>query len=166
MDRPSPVSWLIRAVAIGSRYGIGFIFFLSALSKLGNPDRFKDAVESYDLLSSDFNTVIALGLPWIELVLSLCLLSGIFIGGSFLLSITLLVAFAGAQASVLSRGMSIGCGCFDLSNPSGSDSDLVGTRSMVRTAVLGLLAIVGYVTYIRIRLTRVSVICRSKGDGD
>ena len=152
------------AVVIIGRVGIGLLFLLSALSKLRDPGRFEEAVDSYKMLSLEAVAVIASGLPWLELFLSLCLLCGIFVSGSFLLSIVLFTVFAGAQVSAISRGLSIGCGCFGLSSGPGSDVEVVGLQSLFRTSIFGVFAIVGYSTFIWTRLSRVNETSRSQSN--
>ena len=64
------------------------------------------------------NNIEALIIPWIELVIGVCLIMGVFIGGSTLISIILLIWFIIILSQALIRGIDLHCGCFDLSQKS------------------------------------------------
>ncbi len=56
--------------------------------------------------------VVALTLPWVELLTGLCLVLGIGTPGAGLVASALAGTYMIAMASALGRGLDIGCGCF------------------------------------------------------
>ena len=97
---------------IALRYVLGITFLLSAFSKLGNPPGFLGQVYAYEMVNADAGAIVAMWLPWIELLLGICLLSGFLLHGALIISTSLAVGFVYLQASALSRGLDIDCGCF------------------------------------------------------
>jgi hypothetical protein len=51
-------------------------------------------------------------LPWLELLLGLCLLAGIWLPGAVLAVNGLLVVFLAAFIFNMARGLDVNCGCF------------------------------------------------------
>jgi len=94
-------------------------------------------------------------LPWMELLLGLCLISGLFVSGALLGGIILMGVFTFAQASAISRGLAISCGCFNTSN-----AGLISYATLIRTILLLLVAAVGYVlVLLQARAARLDVSC-------
>jgi hypothetical protein len=56
--------------------------------------------------------LVAVLLPWLEVLLAAGLLSGCYVRDSSLLSALLFMTFAAALAISLVRGLDISCGCF------------------------------------------------------
>jgi putative oxidoreductase len=122
----------------GARLAVGGVFLWSAAAHLGNPYYFLSTVYQYELTSAAVGAVIASFLPFLELMLAACLLSGSCVRPAWLLSSLLLLTFVGAQTSALARDLRISCGCFgpEVSQP-------VGSMSIAFTSALAVLAISG-----------------------
>jgi uncharacterized membrane protein YphA (DoxX/SURF4 family) len=98
--------------ALTARIFLGFLFLVASIDKIVDPQAFAVSIGNYKVMPDSFLLTIATVLPWMELLCSLCLLSGLFMrGSSFLLSV-LLVVFTVAVISALLRGLDITCGCF------------------------------------------------------
>lgn len=102
---------------------LGLFFIMAALPKIVDPPSFAQMIFNYRLVVSDFGginvlNVMALSLPWLELLLGLALVFGIWRRTAVVLVGALLVTFITAVAINLARGNAIDCGCFD---PGGSD---------------------------------------------
>jgi len=78
-------------------------------------------------------------LPWLELLVGICLIGGIFVSGAVLASIGMAAMFTFVLSSALYRGLSISCGCF------GSGGDLIGYSTVIRACVIMLLSLAAYV---------------------
>jgi uncharacterized membrane protein YphA (DoxX/SURF4 family) len=65
---------------------------------------------------------LAIGLPWLELVIGACLLLGLWTRASALLVSILMVVFIIAFASAKARGLNISCGCFEVGQAHGASS--------------------------------------------
>jgi len=78
--------------------------------------------------------------------LGIGLLSGLFVGGAMLSCAVLMAVFTFVQASVLWRGLAISCGCF-----STSDQGVISYATLIRTIVLLIVAIVGFLLFLYFR---------------
>lgn len=94
------------------RLFLGGIFIFASIDKIIHPAVFAEAVYNYQILPNILINLTALVLPWLELVLGLMLVAGIWLPGAVLLSTLLLLAFSGILIFNLSRGLNISCGCF------------------------------------------------------
>ena len=121
-----------------ARLVIGGIFLWSAAAHLANPYYFLSTVYQYELTSAPVGAVIASVMPFLELMLAACLLSGACPQPTWWLSSLLLLCFVGVQASALVRDLRISCGCFgpEVSQP-------VSMTSVTLTSALAVLAIAG-----------------------
>jgi hypothetical protein len=133
---PSAVVWLSRLV-------LGCVLLSSSVAKLRQPYDFLANVYQYELVSPKIGLLVAMALPWLELLLAICLFGGVFLGGSFLLTVSLAAIFIAAQLSVLHRGMFISCGCFG-----GPAETVIAYGTLVRTALFGVMALGGYFSWI------------------
>ena len=95
-----------------SRWVLGIVFIYASYDKILNPAQFAEAIFNYQILPDNFINICALTLPWLELLLGLCLIFGIFMPGAVLLVNLLLIVFMGALLFNLYRGLDISCGCF------------------------------------------------------
>ena len=96
-----------------SRLGLGLIFLLSGLTKLGVPGTFQASIDSYEMpLPTEFVRLMAVGLPPLELGLGAWLMLGLFTRFSAALSGGLIVIFLIAMIQAMFRGLDPNCGCF------------------------------------------------------
>ena len=77
-------------------------------------------------------------LTWLELLVGICLVGGIFIGGALLVSAGMAAMFAFVLSSAIYRGLEISCGCF------GAGTDLIGYSTVIRAGIILLFSIVAY----------------------
>jgi Methylamine utilisation protein MauE len=104
-----------RAQFVGERLcaaGAAVLLLRSAFAHVANPYAFLDTVYSYRLLPQWAGPWVAAVVPFLQLVLGICLLARWWPRTSFVAAIILFLAFAGAQVSALARGLDIACGCF------------------------------------------------------
>tara|TARA_B100000959_G_C14829743_1_gene561375 strand:+ start:394 stop:834 length:441 start_codon:yes stop_codon:yes gene_type:complete len=107
-----------------SRLILGIIFIYASIDKIIDPHLFSDTIDNYHVTPYYLNNLAALIIPWIELVIGLCLLFGIFLNGASSIAIVLLVFFIFIIFQALVRGINIDCGCFDLNDTNLSDVNL------------------------------------------
>jgi len=129
-----------RTYVLLVRLGLGCLFLWSSIPKIRQPYDFLGNIYEYELFNIGLGMLIAMGLPWLGLFVGLCLISGLFVSGALLASTVLLGIFAFAQASVLGRGLPIGCGCF-----SGCGEDFVSYGSLLRVVLVFVAASLGFV---------------------
>lgn len=92
--------------------GIGLIFIWAGWTKIRDPISFADSIHSFQILPEKIIIIFALGLPVLEILLGILLISGFLRRpsalGLLLLTLIFLVALGVAKA----RGLSVNCGCF------------------------------------------------------
>jgi len=86
---------------------------------------------------------VAMTLPWAELLVGVCLVGGIFVGGALLINIAMAAMFTFALASALYRGLDISCGCF-----SASSSENISYTTLIRACLVLLLSLLAYVAVV------------------
>ena len=91
---------------------LGGVFVWASIDKILHPLSFALIVEDYRLLPASCINLCAVALPWIELLLGLCLITGFWLVGAVALANTLLVVFLGALVFNVARGLDVHCGCF------------------------------------------------------
>jgi hypothetical protein len=114
---------------------IGIVWIQSAAAHASNPYFFLGSIYKYKLIGPGLGPLVAAGLPALQLVLAICLLARVFVGGALLGSALLLSAFAAIQLSAFARGLTIDCGCF---GPASSTP--IGESSVATVICLALAA--------------------------
>lgn len=99
-----------------TRIAIGVVFLAAALGKIGGPAAFALQVHNYRLAPIWSENLIALTLPWIELLAGLSLVLGIRARSGAIVALTLMVMFTAAVGSAWARGLDFECGCFGKSS--------------------------------------------------
>ena len=101
---------------------LGGVFVYASLDKIANPGEFARIVYHYRLIGPSqmvgpwaANT-LAVTLPWIELVVGLALISGLWRRDAAVVTGGLLVIFIGGVSAALAMGIDLeNCGCFSVS---------------------------------------------------
>jgi|TARA_B100001996_G_scaffold240435_1_gene185889 uncharacterized membrane protein YphA (DoxX/SURF4 family) len=130
-------------VVLICRLILGAVFIYASLDKIMNPDDFAKAIGNYHVLPLGLENLLALVLPWIEMLTGLCLIIGVMVDGATILIILMNIVFIFAISQALARGISIECGCFSVSSEGG---DNIGLQTILRDIGYLLLA---YVVYYR-----------------
>jgi uncharacterized membrane protein YphA (DoxX/SURF4 family) len=103
--------WLTIRVQIA----LGAIFVVAALPKITDPPSFAHMIYNYRILPAGLINLSALVMPWVELVIGLCLILGVWVRPARWIVTAMLVVFMTAISINLVRGNAIDCGCFDTS---------------------------------------------------
>jgi putative oxidoreductase len=114
--------------AVIFRWAVGLIFVYASMDKLLHPPAFAVAVYNYKLLPGSFVNLVAITLPWLELVCGILLIIGLFSRAAALILSMLLILFFFALSLNLYRGIDISCGCFTLS----ATANKIGISYMAR----------------------------------
>ena len=144
---------LLSICANASRILLGVIFLVSSLAKIRHPYMFLSQVFTFELTGPVLSEIVAGLLPWLELVLGLCLLANVLPLGGLLLSVLLSVLFVSVQASVIHRGLGISCGCFG----SLTKSETITYTTLIRSGAMLLIAVAGYFSALRLRRSQPQV---------
>ena len=128
------------------RLVLGCTFLYGSLHKIRQPYDFLSSVYNYELVGPKLGLLVAMVLPWAELLVGICLFGGIFISGALLVSIVMGAMFSFAIGSALYRGLNISCGCF-----SSSSVEQIGYTTLIRACMIMLLGIAAYISVITLR---------------
>lgn len=103
----------------GTRLVLGAVFLYACYDKILHPRAFAEAVFNYQILPDAVVNLTALVLPWLELVLGVCLITGLWLPGATVASAGLLSLFMAALAFNQIRGLDVHCGCFSTRSTDG-----------------------------------------------
>ena len=106
----------IPLFALIFRLTLAIIFFYAGIEKIIDPGDFALAIYNYQLLPDGTINLLAIFLPWLEVLIAASLITGICIRGAALISALLFLTFATALTINLVRGLDISCGCFGASS--------------------------------------------------
>jgi putative oxidoreductase len=100
------------AVHLALRVLLGGFFVYASLDKIASPAAFAKIVYQWQVLGPVFSNLVAVVLPWVELVAGVALVVGFWKREAALVIALMLVVFLGAAASVMARGIDVeNCGC-------------------------------------------------------
>ena len=129
----------ISLFALICRLTLAIIFFYAGIEKIISPGDFAVAIYNYKLLPDGTINLLAIFLPWLEVLIAISLVVGICIRGAALISALLFLTFATALAINLVRGLDISCGCFGASSGNISSLYLVRDLSLFCVSVFVLI---------------------------
>ncbi len=124
--------WLARLI-------LAAVFIYAGGVKILDPRGFAVNIDNYQILPYILVVLMAIILPWVEVLAGLALLIGKWLRGSALIFMVLNAIFIIAIASALARGLNIDCGCFTTSDT----GTQVGIRKIIEDLILLMMA--GYV---------------------
>jgi hypothetical protein len=126
------------AVVVGEliRMSLAALFLFSGLSKLRAPYEFLASVYGYQMTGPLVSLMIAAVLPWLEVVVAVCLWGKICYRGALVVVVMLGGVFSTAVAVALARQLDISCGCFIA-------ADKIGYATLLRSVLVLVAAIIG-----------------------
>ncbi len=97
-----------------ARLLVGCIFIVSGFEKVVTPyQNFLYVIEGYEILPTAAATIIAQIFPWIEIVVGIFLILGLWLRESLAAAMIMFLVFIVVVAQALIRNLPIGeCGCF------------------------------------------------------
>ena len=107
---------IIPLSSLACRLILAIIFFYASIEKIADPGEFAVAIYNYQLLPDIAVNTLAVILPWLEIIIATCLVTGFYVRGAALISSALFLTFATALTINLLRGLDISCGCFGASS--------------------------------------------------
>jgi uncharacterized membrane protein YphA (DoxX/SURF4 family) len=99
-------------VELAMRWILGLTFIYASFHKIISPADFAKIVYGYDLFPEMFINLIAIVLPFLELVAGFALIIGFYPRSAAVIINVLLLTFIGVLAINLFRGHEFDCGCF------------------------------------------------------
>jgi putative oxidoreductase len=94
------------------RLVVGGVFIWAGVLKVVDPLGFAQSIMNYQVFPRTPAFIIALALPWVEVISGGLLIVGLFKRSSALLVTLMLIGFIGLVALALARGIDTSCGCF------------------------------------------------------
>jgi len=137
--------WLTVRVQIA----LGLFFVAAALPKLVDPPSFAHMVYNYRLVPGAFVNLMALVMPWLELLAGLALILGIWRRVSTGLVGALLLVFIAAISLNLARGNAIDCGCFDVAQANKTIDERLADMRLDILRDLGMLLMVAQILWVK-----------------
>ncbi len=133
-------SWTPRDVAVRTaQVAIGIVFLAAALGKIADLSFFAMQVHNYRVAPVWTENLVAVLLPWIELVAGLALVLGVRARAGALITLALMVAFTVFVGAAWARGLDFECGCFGKAG-----AQAIGARKFAENLALTALAVVAF----------------------
>ena len=108
MEKVFENSW----IELAARWILGLTFIYASFYKITSPADFAKIVYGYDLFPEVFINLIAIIIPFLELVAGFALIIGFYTRSAAIIINVLLLAFITALTINLIRGHEFDCGCF------------------------------------------------------
>ncbi len=137
----------MRAVTFFTRLVLGLLFVYAGAIKIWDvggmqwsAPQFAADIANFRLVGGDFAILLAIFLPWVEIVAGVALILRRLYPGALAVLTGLMLVFTGAVASALARGLDVRCGCF---GKAGAETDLplALARDLVLLGALLFLAV-------------------------
>jgi len=135
--------WLTVRVQIA----LGLFFVAAALPKLVDPPSFAHMIYNYRLVPGALVNLMALVMPWLELLAGLALILGIWTRTSAGLVGALLLVFLVAISLNLARDNAIDCGCFDVASANRTVDERLADMRLDILRDLGMLLMVAQILW-------------------
>lgn len=101
-----------NAIELALRLILAGFFIVAGILKIKDPKALNAAIETYQVLPYSVSVLMALFLPWLELITGVGVAFRKLYKGSLLLLVLLLLMFVMALAQGWIRGLDVTCGCF------------------------------------------------------
>ncbi len=129
-----------KFILLAAQFFIGLIFIIAGAQKIIDPNGFAESIINYRAFPLFSINIIAITLPWIEIVSGILLIFNKYIKENAFLISVLLVAFILLVISAVLRGLDFECGCFGT-----NDATRVGWFKVLEN--IGLLLLTGYIYF-------------------
>jgi uncharacterized membrane protein YphA (DoxX/SURF4 family) len=101
-----------RVFGVLVRLALGGVLVYSGAVKLPHTADFAVQIVGFRLLPAQASQILAVTLPWVELLTGLLLICGVWARAAAGVSAGLFLMFGVAVVTALARGLDIECGCF------------------------------------------------------
>ena len=130
-------------VELAARWILGVTFIYASFYKIISPAEFASIVYGYDLFPEIFINLIAIVIPFLELIAGIALVLGVYPRSAAIIINVLLLAFITVLAINLIRGHEFNCGCFSVGSGTKVDVSkilynfllLIGSSLLLMTAL-------------------------------
>ena len=129
------------------QFVLAAFFVVAGLAKIADPPGFAHEIHNYGLVPGTFVNMMALVLPWLEVITGVALFLGVARRSAARILGILLIVFIAALAINLARGKPVDCGCFGVSTVQKTDADRLREMKLVILRDVGLLLLAGQILY-------------------
>ena len=136
---------LMRLLAIA----LAVVFIYAAVPKILEVDEFTRSIRNYRILPVWSLNLLALWLPWIEMLAGGCLIFKVWERSGSMVILGMLVVFTIAVISAVIRGLDIDCGCFGRTATDLARSHRIGLQKIAENLGMILIAILLTVKTVR-----------------
>jgi len=133
------LGWHTGIIEWALRLFLGSTFIFASWHKIVSPDQFATILYGYDIFPHQFINVLAIVIPFVEIVCGITLITGLLKRSGLLLINAMLVGFILLISFNLIRGHEFDCGCF-----SPGDTKGIGSSVWLLVRDLGMLGAGGY----------------------
>jgi uncharacterized membrane protein YphA (DoxX/SURF4 family) len=140
----------LRGTQLIARFILGGVFIYASLGKIAFPREFANIVIKYRILPEKLAIYFAFLLPWVELILGIFLVIGLYVRESVLALASLLLVFMAAMIIGSLNGTLNSCGCFSIKPSHPESLFLMLTRDIL--LLFGFL-----ILYINLNYSRISL---------
>jgi len=113
------------------RFFLGAVFIFAGIPKIMDTAAFAGAVYNYQLLPDVLINFFAIFLPWLEVIVGIFLILGVWLPGAVIIYNGLMISFIAALVISDIRGLDISCGCF-----STDSTDAINLGTIFRDAAM------------------------------
>lgn len=128
----------MKYLVLAGRLLIGGIFIYASIYKILDPADFAVSIRNYLIVPASWSNIVALTLPWVEIIAGVFLILGIQVRPSALLTTGMLGVFLGAIVYAYSIGLDIDCGCF---GSAAASAGRIGLTTIARDAVVLIISL-------------------------
>jgi uncharacterized membrane protein YphA (DoxX/SURF4 family) len=139
----------MKTLGVVARVALGLIFLAASWDKIADPVAFAKIIRNYQILPDVLINGAALVLPWIEVVVGVCLLTGFAVRGAGLSATLMMLVFLSAMAYAMHKGISTQCGCFTTK----ADDAISATTFLRDGSILALALLATVDSFVRARCT-------------
>jgi len=140
------VKWLTSAwLTIRVQLALGVLFVVAALPKIIDPPSFAHMIYNYRIVPAKLINLMALTMPWVELLCGLALILGVWKRAALTLIGAMLLVFIIAIGINLGRGNAIDCGCFNVADAGKTYEQRIHDMWLDVFRDIGMLVMVGQV---------------------
>ena len=132
----TPLQWLTLLV----RVFLGGYFLFAAVPKIAEPYAFSVSIVHYAMMPDWSINAFALVVPWLELLVGVCLVVGFRVRSAAVICAILLAVFIAAVGWAMAHGLQIDCGCFGEAN-----KEEVGWGKILKN--LGMMVMCAYLVW-------------------
>ena len=116
-------------IALLCRVILGVILVYASIDKIVHPAEFAKSIGNYNVLPFGLENLLGIILPVLELLVGSCLILGIMLDGSAIITAGMMTVFIIALSQAMIRGIDINCGCFKVTIENGGHQ--IGIRRII-----------------------------------